>query len=93
MTTNRLHLRPLAIGTGRVRALAVSLLLVVIGLPVTAVQGSEPPIDSAPPAVIGDPAGSVQPTIQYEQAARPRGRPDPVHGRRPRDRAIRAACL
>ena len=39
-----------------------------MAVPATAVQGSEPPIDATPPAVIGDPQGSVQPTIQYEQA-------------------------
>jgi hypothetical protein len=68
MTTSRLHLRPWAAGSGRLHVLALSLLLVVVAVPVTAVQGSEPPIDATPPAATGDPQGSVQPTIQYEQA-------------------------
>ncbi len=68
MTTSRLQERPVGTRSGRVRALAVSLLLVAAAAPATVVQASVPPIDAAPPPVIGDPQGSVQPTIQYEEA-------------------------
>ena len=68
MTTSRLQERPVASRSGRIRVLATSLLLVVAAFPVSAVQASEPPLDARPPALIGDPQGSVQPTIQYEEA-------------------------
>ena len=39
MTTSRLQERPVASRSGRIRVLAISLLLVVAAVPVTAVQG------------------------------------------------------
>ena len=68
MTTSRLHRRPRATRSGRIRVLALSLLLVVAAVPATAVQGYEPPIDATPPAVTRDAQGSVQPTVQYQEA-------------------------
>ena len=68
MTTSRLQERPVASRSSRIRVLATSLLLLVAAVPVSAVQASEPALDARPPAVIADPQGSVQPTIQYEEA-------------------------
>ena len=67
MTTSRLQERPVASRSSRIRVLATSL-LVAAAVPVIGVQASEPPLDARPPAVIGDRQGSVQPTIQYEEA-------------------------
>ena len=53
MTTSRLQERPVATRSGRIRVLAVGLLLMAVAVPVTAVGAAEPPIDAKPPAVMG----------------------------------------
>ncbi len=93
MTTSRLQERPVASRSGRIRVLAISLLLVVAAVPVSAVQASEP---AARRQTAGRDRGSARQRPAdhpVRGGPRPRGRPDPVHGGRARDRAVQATRL
>ena len=93
MTTSRLHLRPAPPDRAESASSPSACCSWSRHSPPPPSRASNRRLDATPPAVPGETQGERPADGPVRGSRRPRRRPDPVHGRRARDRAIRATCL